>query len=102
MKKTVLLALLSVLLLASCGEKQPQTPTADGQKSKKTVVVPPFNADSAYQFVAMQTQFGPRVPETEAHAACAEWLTAKLSESADTVIVQNFRSCSAGFGWNSR
>ena len=92
MKKTVFVTLLSVLLLASCGEKQPQTPTAGGQKSKKTVVVPPFNADSAYHFVAMQTQFGPRVPETEAHAACAEWLTAKLSESADTVIVQNFRT----------
>ena len=88
MKKT-LLVIATVLLLASCGEKpQPTSPEAPG----KTVAVPNFNADSAYQFVARQTQFGPRVPGTQAHADCAEWLTAKLGEWADTVIVQDFRT----------
>ena len=92
MKKT-LITILAVLLLASCGEKQPQgTPQGKKEESKKTVSVPNFNADSAYQFVAKQTQFGPRVPETQAHADCAEWLTEKLSDFADTVIVQDFRT----------
>ena len=87
--KKALIAIAAVMLLASCGEKPQPTPT-DGPK--KTVTVPNFNADSAYQFVAKQTEFGPRVPETDAHAACAEWLTAKLGEYADTVIVQDFRT----------
>ena len=87
--KKALIAIAAVMLLASCGEKPQPTPT-DGPK--KTVTVPNFNADSAYQFVAKQTEFGPRVPETDAHAACAEWLIAKLGEYADTVIVQDFRT----------
>ena len=88
--KKAFIVLAAVLLLASCGEKHPQpTPTNGPQK---TVTVPNFNADSAYQFVAKQTEFGPRVPETDAHAACAEWLVAKLGEYADTVIVQDFRA----------
>ena len=90
--KKVFIIIASCLLLASCGDKQPSKQPTKNDVSKKTVTVPQFNADSAYQFVAKQTQFGPRVPETEAHAQCAEWLTAKLNEFADTVIVQEFRT----------
>ena len=90
MKKTLILIAVA-LLLASCDRTKPTNPNTN-DKPKKTVTVPNFNADSAYQFVAKQTQFGPRVPETQAHADCAEWLTAKLDEFADTVIVQDFRT----------
>ena len=82
----------SLVLLVSCGENQPKGTPTNTEKPKKTVIVPNFNADSAYQFVAKQTSFGPRVPETQAHADCARWLTAKLAEFADTVIVQDFRT----------
>lgn len=78
--------------MAACTETPKPADPNGKQEPKKTVVVPQFNADSAYQFVAKQTQFGPRVPETEAHAQCAEWLTAKLNGWADTVIVQEFRT----------
>ena len=90
--KRILITIMAALLLASCGDKQPKGSTDPNEKPKKTVVVPSFNADSAYQFVAKQTSFGPRVPATQAHADCAEWLTTKLSEYADTVIVQEFRT----------
>ena len=79
-------------MLASCNEKKPNISPEGDTQPKKTIIVPQFNADSAYQYVAMQTQFGPRVPETKAHADCAAWLTAKLGEFADTVIVQDFRT----------
>ena len=93
MKKTFLIIFAAALLLASCGEKQPKTNEPKGkQETKKTATVPQFNTDSAYQFVAMQTGFGPRVPLTEAHANCAQWLTEKLNAFADTVIVQEFRT----------
>ncbi len=79
------------LLLVSCGEKQPKKDNQP-KETKVAVVIPQFDADSAYQYVAKQTAFGPRVPETSAHAQCAAWLSAKLSEYADTVIVQEFRT----------
>ena len=91
MKKYLLILAVASLLAACTGKPKANDPNGK-QEPKKTVVVPQFNADSAYQFVAMQTQFGPRVPETSAHEACAEWLTAKLNELADTVIVQEFRT----------
>ena len=90
--KKILFTIAVALLLASCGEKQPSGQPVPKDTPKNTVVVPAFNADSAYQCVAQQTLFGPRVPETQAHADCAEWLTAKLTAYADTVIVQNFRT----------
>ena len=91
MRKCIIV-IVSLVLLASCGEKQPSGQSKQKNETKKSVTVPKFNADSAYQFVAMQTQFGPRVPETPAHAACADWLTAKLTAFADTVFVQEFRT----------
>lgn len=90
--KNITLVIVLAFLLASCGEKQHKGTPQSKQEPKKTVVVPQFHADSAYQFVAHQTSYGPRVPLTEAHSACAEWLTAKLAEYADTVIVQDFRT----------
>ena len=91
MKKQILFTIAAALLLAACTEKPKVGPNSKPEP-KKTVSVPNFNADSAYQFVAQQTQFGPRVPETDAHAQCAEWLTARLGKYADTVIVQDFRA----------
>lgn len=37
-----------------------------------------FSADSALAYVAAQTAFGPRVPETEAHARCVDFLVSTL------------------------
>lgn len=89
--RKILITIAVALLLASCDGNKPNGPTIQNEPPK-AVIVPNFDADSAYQYVAQQTQFGPRVPETLAHAACAEWLTAKMSEWADTVIVQDFRA----------
>lgn len=65
------------------------------QSSKNTVVVEPyrrlspgFNADSAYLFVEKQVRFGPRVPGTEAHNACGDYLVAKLTEFGARVVEQ--------------
>ncbi len=90
--KKLFLIIAAALVLVSCGDKQPKGNDNSSEKPKKTVVVPNINADSAYHYVAAQTAFGPRVPETQAHAQCAEWLTDKLTNWADTVIVQEFRT----------
>ena len=90
--RKLFLILPIALMLVACNGKQPKETVTSNNTSKTTIVVPQFNADSAYHFVASQTAFGPRVPETSAHAQCAAWLSGKLSEYADTVIVQEFRT----------
>jgi glutaminyl-peptide cyclotransferase len=86
---STLFVALASLLLISCGEetsqqdKEPPQPPARPQ-----VEVPAFNADSAYAYVEKQLSFGPRVPNTQAHVACAEWLIAKLDSFGAKVITQ--------------
>lgn len=50
-----------------------------------------FNADSAYKYVKNQVDFGPRVPGSESHDKCADYLVEELKAlSADSVWVQKF------------
>ncbi len=82
---------LFTMQACNSGSQSNNQPEKSG--SKKTVVnVPEFNADSAYFYVAKQVEFGPRVPQTEAHQACAEWLAGSMKGFADTVVVQHFRT----------
>ena len=39
-----------------------------------------FSADSAYTYVAQQVAFGARVPGTDEHAACGDWLVRTLAQ----------------------
>lgn len=47
-----------------------------------------FNADSAYAYVEKQVNFGPRVPNTDAHRETGDWLVAELSRHGAKVIEQ--------------
>ncbi len=63
----------------------------------REITVPEFRADSAFNNVARQVSFGPRIGNSEAHEACAEWLVAELRRhGADTIIQQ--RHALDGFG----
>jgi hypothetical protein len=53
--------------------------------------VPGFNADSAYFYIEKQVAFGPRVPNTAAHKACAVWLENTLKRFTAEVVVQQTR-----------
>jgi len=54
----------------------------------KTVDPPVFDAQRAFADLEHQVAFGPRVPGSDAHAACAAWLEDTLSRLADSVYVQ--------------
>jgi len=56
------------------------------------VDIPDFVADSAYRYVEEQLAFGPRVPGTKEHKQCAQYLTSKMQQWADTVYVQDFNT----------
>ncbi len=51
-----------------------------------------FDPASAYAFVKAQVEFGPRVPGTPAHAACAEWFVKTLRQWTPDVVVQEFKA----------
>lgn len=65
-----------------------QTP----QPAAPQVPVPVFNADTAFFFVKKQVDFGPRVPNTEAHRKCAAWLSGEFKRHGLTVIEQKFQA----------
>lgn len=48
-----------------------------------------FDADSAYSYLARQVDFGPRVPNTEAHRLTADWLSSELKRHGFQVTRQN-------------
>jgi hypothetical protein len=72
---SLLLALVITAGLVSCKQKKSATTdTSEADKPATTYKIADFNADTAYYFVGEQVKFGPRVPNTRAHANCANWL----------------------------
>lgn len=61
------------------------------EEEKKEITVPKFEHDSAYAYLAKQLSFGPRVPNTEAHRACKDWLVAQFKRFDAKVIEQDFK-----------
>jgi hypothetical protein len=76
-----------ICLLSCSGEKKK---TAAEEKPVSNIAVPAFIADSAYQFVKTQVDFGPRIPETKAHRAAADYFVEKLKSYGAQVTVQEF------------
>jgi hypothetical protein len=74
---------------ASCNSQgSKQTNRKKSDNAKPELQTPVFNADSAYYYVQKQVDFGHRIPNTDAHEACAQWLTEKMDSIGAEVIVQ--------------
>ena len=73
--------LVLLLLCVSC-VKQQQSSTTNSQFST-------FSADSAYTYIAQQLAFGARVPGTQAHEACGDWLLNELARHGAQVKNQH-------------
>ena len=76
-----------ILLLGGCSSTSKSEKNA---QDTDTVAKAPvsFNADSAYAFVQRQCDFGPRVPGTDAHRRCGDYLANTLRRYGTTVIEQ--------------
>jgi Zn-dependent M28 family amino/carboxypeptidase len=88
--KYLLLLSMAIVTLAGC-KSQPQSSAGSAsqvENNTTAVEVPAFDGDNAYSMVKAQCDFGPRVPGTEAHAKCAQWLEQQLKQCCDSVIVQ--------------
>jgi len=82
--------LMLAVAVVSCSNKGGASRTEVVQEEEVlNVNVPAFNADSAYQYVKAQVDFGPRVPNTQAHKDCGNYLADKLQQFGATVYNQN-------------
>ena len=82
------LFLLIIIGGFSCKNKNTGNVSEGDEKSGLVVSVPDFNADSAYSYIVEQIAFGPRVPNTEAHRHCSDYLIAGLKRFGAAVQVQ--------------
>lgn len=89
MRINKLLLPLTLALVLSCGNNTAGKQAAT-EETKTIVNIPEFVADSAYHYVEAQTLFGTRVPGSEGHKACGDYLVAKLKEFGATVTEQTF------------
>ena len=73
---------LLVLLAGSCKETTTKAEAAQYEE------LGAFSADSAYEYVARQVAFGPRVPGSTAHEQCRLWIVETLKMlGADTIEI---------------
>lgn len=86
-----LLTAFSILsmLLGGCSSTAKQDKTATSTQSAPTPIPAKFDADSAYAFVQQQCSFGARVPGTEAHRRCGDYLESTLKSYGIDVETQS-------------
>jgi len=60
----------------------------ENNSSLKNYITPEFNADSAYTYIKKQVDFGPRVPNTQAHINCGNWLVGEFERFGLEVSTQ--------------
>ena len=80
--------LLTVIMLGSCSSTQ-KSKSKTSETSEATTIKIEFNADSAYAFVKRQCDFGPRVPNSDAHRRCGDYFINAFTEYGANVIVQS-------------
>ena len=74
------LYIIALLGLVACQTKS---------KTNTTDVRWNFSADSAYNYIAQQVDFGPRVPNSAEHKACGDWLVQELQRLGAQVEEQH-------------
>jgi hypothetical protein len=86
----LILVTASAAFLSCCGQKSATKEPVKQmeQEIRNNVSVPVFDADSAYSFVARQVAFGYRIPNSEAHEKCAQFLAGELKRHGANVFVQ--------------
>jgi hypothetical protein len=88
----VLFAGITINFIACSGGK-PENPNGGDPPPEEKLVLKPtpvFSGSKAYEFVKNQVDFGPRVPNSDAHRRCADFLANQLKSYNWQVTVQNF------------
>ena len=88
MQKIIAIIITAIALGACGGGKASSESTVAAQTAAAPAPEVSFDADSAYAYVARQVEFGPRVPNTEAHRLCGDWLASELRRHGAEVTEQ--------------
>lgn len=88
MKKLILITLTISITALSCTNTGGKTTNNTSIVKEYTRISPEFDADSAYNYVSQQVEFGPRVPNTKEHVACGDYLVASLKRFGADVMEQ--------------
>ena len=80
----LLTAVIAILGIQACTSDPKNHDNPPKGPNPKKIVSVEFNKDSAYQYVADQVAFGPRVPGSTAHQQTLQYLVKKLSQYCDT------------------
>lgn len=76
------------LIIVACSEDPKPIKKAVDSPKFELVETPVVSADSVFQFVKKQVDFGPRTPNSAAHENCADWMVAKLKSYKFEVVEQ--------------
>lgn len=85
---SLVLAFVLVIISFSCDSSGKKSSAKSRQLELKTAPKP--NGDSLILFTQKQVDFGPRVPNTEAHKKAADWFVKKFESYGGRVTVQEF------------
>ncbi len=88
---TLISLLVFSLVYTGCKDEPKPKSVKPQPTTKVDVVAPEFSADSSFAFVQKQVDFGPRVPNTRSHIACADWLSASLKTFGAQVTDQTLQ-----------
>jgi Zn-dependent M28 family amino/carboxypeptidase len=88
--RILVFACFLIFVCTNCKDEKPELPV--NPQPNKQVQIPKFERDSAYNYVAKQVAFGPRVPNTPEHVACKNWLADKMKSLGAKVIEQDFKA----------
>ena len=86
---TVVIVGMLGLLYTACSTSER---SAESELPAKVVDVPVFNADTAYQYIQDQVNFGPRIPNTSEHEAAGDAIIKTLETHGARVTVQAFEA----------
>lgn len=90
MKLNPIMSILAAgAVLISCSAKSGGNTPASEPTTPTEARLPEFSADSAYRHVVRQVEFGPRVPGTDAHCACADYIAESLRSAGADVTFQD-------------
>lgn len=88
--KKYCLFIVAIMLFVGCKESPKQPANNVSAPDYTSVVIPAFDADSAYAYTAAQVAFGFRTPGSRGQQVCADYLATQMRQWCDTVIVQDF------------
>lgn len=85
-------SMAALILFVGCSANSGSTSECAGSSTSgspsEDTAIPTFNRDSAMAMLKTQTDFGPRVPGSDAHSKCVDFITSRLKNLGADVVLQ--------------